>query len=148
MDIITIKNEFKKQTQAYDALFDKLIPEVTLDGRILTESLKNQAPLMVEWEVMTKRFNYLYDECETIVETTYAEAIKVAMLDKYRDVSISEAREYAKCDPAYKVARETLNEIRHARDECRGILESVISLKYTLNNITNAIVAGVDKTIL
>lgn len=148
MDILDIKKEFNSHQRKYEELFDKLLPEITMDGNLLSHLLKNQTPLMVEWEVMTKKLNYLFDECERILDVAYAEAIKVAMHDKYRDVSISEAREYAKCDAAYKVARQTMNEIRHIRDECRGILESVISQKYVLNNLTNALVAGVDKTIL
>lgn len=148
MDYFEIKEAYEKQCTSYDVLFDSTLTEMEFDGRQLKEALKSQMALMVQWEVMTKRFNYLFDECELLVEKEYADALKKEMTDRYREVSISEAKEYAKGSATYQHARRLLNEIRNSRDESRGLLESVHSRKYIMNNMVQAIVANSENHIL
>lgn len=148
MTYFDLVDEYEKNVEAYDELFNATLPLMEMDNHVLKEALKVQIELMVQWEIMTKKFNYLYDECEIIADDEYGQALKAAMGDRYREVSISEAKEYAKTNNAYKNARRLMNKIRNSRDECRGLLEAVHSRKYIMNNMVQAIVAGVDSQIL
>lgn len=148
MDYFELKEAFEKELTVYDVLFETTLDDMEFDGKLLKDALKNQINLMIQWEVISKKFNYFHDEVELLVDEAYGDAIKVNMKDKYRDVSISEAKEYAKADGAYKNARRLMNTIRHTRDECRGLLDTVQSRKYILNSMTQAIVANSERTIL
>lgn len=148
MTYFDLVDEYEKNVEVYDELFNATLPLMEMDNHVLKEALKVQIELMVQWEIMTKKFNYLYDECEIISDDEYGQALKAAMGDRYREVSISEAKEYAKTNSAYKNARRLMNKIRNSRDECRGLLEAVHSRKYIMNNMVQAIVAGVDSQIL
>jgi hypothetical protein len=148
MDIIEISDQYDKASVLYDSLFEESLPIIELDGDLLKNALKNQMTLMIRWEVMTKKFDYLFNEVEVIVDEEYALAFSDAFKDKYREISTTEAREKAKTGTSYKTAKRLQNKIRSHRDECRGLLEVVNSRKYTLNNMTNALVAGVHNTIL
>lgn len=148
MDYFELLEAFEAQVVKYDELFNTNLDDMALDNRILKEALKSQMSLMVQWEVMTKRFNYLFDECEVLVEEEYANALKAAMNDKYKEIMISEAKEYAKSNPTYKTVRRLQNKIRHSRDESRGLLEAIHSRKYIMNNMVQSIVANVENHIL
>lgn len=149
MDVIELNDKFEAAYETYDELTETSLPLIELDGVTLKEALKNQMPLMIKWEVMSKTFDHLFNEAEILVDEAYGNAIGNAYrAEKYREISTTEAKERAKGDATYKTAKRLMNKIRHSRDECKGILEVINSRKYTLNNLTNSIVAGVDRTIL
>lgn len=149
MDIIDIKKDLNKLTSDYDSLFDETLGFVSLESKTLKEALKDQVELMIKWEIFAKSTDKLFNNAEVVIEETYADAIdKSFKSEKYKEMTLSEAKERAKLDPAYKTARRILNDVRSLRDETRGILEVVTSRKYILNNMSNAIVAGVENTIL
>lgn len=148
MDYFELEELFEKAVMEYDETFNETLPEMELNNIPLKKALQNQVTLMLKWEIISKRLNYLFDEAEVLEESVYAHALKSAMHDKYRDVSYSEGKEYAKTDNAYQNIRRLKNKIRNYRDEARGILETVHSRKYILNNMTQSIVAGVENNIL
>lgn len=149
MDVIELNDQFDEASKIYDELTEESLPMIELDGVTLKEALKTQMPLMIRWEIMSKKFDHLFNEAELIVDEAYGDAIGNAYkIEKYREISTTEAKERAKGDPAYKTAKRLMNKIRHSRDECRGILEVIVSRKFLLNNLTNSITAGVDRTIL
>lgn len=143
-----IEKELEKLEEQFEKLFDEVIDILELNGRTLKEALVTQLPMQVQVEVLVRHLCYLYDEAEVEVESAYSKAVKDQMHDSYRDVNISEAKIYAKADPVYKDYCRLLNKVRKVRDEARGTLDIVNSRKYTCNNLTNSIVAGVDSTIL
>lgn len=147
MKFSKILTEYDKTVKEYDELFDETLPEIELKGKVI-EQLTHQVTLMIQWEVMTKRLNKLHDDCIILAEDEYGRALQTAMRDKYREVSISEAKEYAKMDDGYKNSRKLLNKIRHVRDEARGILEVIHSRKYILNNVVQSITADAENYIL
>lgn len=148
MDYFEIEELLNSAIEQYDALFNETVDAMSLDKIPLADALKEQVPLMIRWEIMSKKFNYIYDEAELLEDSEYANALKKAITDKYRDVSYNEAKEYAKGDKAYINVRKLRNKIRSYRDECKGLLESVHSRKYILNNMTQAMVASVDRNII
>lgn len=149
MDVISLGDAFEEESKVYDELAETSLSLIELDGVTLKEALKTQMPLMVKWEIMTKKFDHLFNEAEILVDEAYGYALGNAYkAEKYREISTTEAKERAKADPTYKTAKRLMNKIRHSRDECRGIMGVVDSRKYILNNMTNAITAGMDRTIL
>lgn len=132
----------------YEQTFKDTEDLISLDSLVLKEALKNQIDLQLSWELIVKKFNKLYDVCEHEMDSAYAGAIGKELRDSYKNTSITEAREYAKADADYKRAKRLLIDIRETRDEARGILDTVQSRKYILNNITNAVVASVETHII
>jgi hypothetical protein len=148
MDVIDIRKELKRLETDFNALFNDTLPLFDLSGNTLKVCLINQLPMQVEWEMMVRKLSYLHDECELEMESAYAAAFKNEMSNPYAKVSTTEAKEFAKADPTYQQFRRALNSVKQVRDEARGCLDTVQSRKYTCNSLTNAIVAGVDSTIL
>lgn len=132
----------------YEDLYKDTAPKVFLDGVVLKEALVNQISLQMDWELLVKKINKVYDVCENEAEIAYSAAISVEMKNAYKTTTITEAREFAKADPTYQRARRLLIEVREVRDEARGILSTIESRKYILNNITNAVVASVETHII
>lgn len=148
MDVIDIQNRLATLEAEFNTLFNDTLPLFDLSGNTLKACLINQLPMQVEWEMMVRKLSYLFDECEMEMETAYSASFKNEMSNVYVKVSTTEAKEFAKADPTYQSYRKALNKVRQVRDEARGCLETVMSRKYTCNSLTNAIVAGVDSTIL
>jgi hypothetical protein len=132
----------------FDSMYDEAIETVPLDNMKLVEALKSQIPMQMQWETLHKTACRYHDVVENEMESIYSEAISGELRDSYKSVSISEAREFAKTDFEYKEYRALLVDIRSLRDEIKGVLEVITSRKYTLNNMSNAIVAGVEDHIL
>ena len=143
-----IEKMFDDTKQIHEDTFKETEKNIDLNGMVLKEALKNQVDLQFQWEVITKKLSKLYDICELEAETAYAEAISAELKDRFKSYSISEAREFAKANKTYIQFKRLLIEIKEVRDEARGVLSTVESRKYILNNITNGLVASVDKTIL
>lgn len=132
----------------YRALYDSSIEIIGLDNTRLIDSLKNQVDLQLRWASLLARVNYLYYSIENDVETSYAEAISRELRDSYKSTTITEAREFAKCDAQYKVFKRLMNETKLIKDEISGVLDTVNSRKYILNNISNSVVGGVEGHII
>lgn len=147
-NIAEISGLIEEYGAEYDALFEETLSEIELDGQVLQTALKKQVTLLVKWELMSKKMDFAYNQCELLSEEAYAKAFKEAMFDRHRDVQTTQAKEIARSDKDYIDARKLLNVLRNMRDECRGILETVNSRKYILNNIVAALTHGVDHTIL
>ena len=143
-----IKTRFDSQVKIYEQTYNDTVDLVSLDGVILKEALKNQIELQLAWEVIVKRINKTYELCELEVESTYAGAVSAELKNAYKTVTITEAKEFAKADPDYQDARRLLIDVREVRDEAKGILSTVESRKYILNNITNSVVASVETHII
>ncbi|WGH49651.1 hypothetical protein [Alishewanella phage vB_AspM_Slickus01] len=140
--------DYKHLNDVYEELLNKCEASIMIDGITLKEALKSQLQLQFDWELITKKLSHLYDMVDTEVETAYAESVKKELKDSYRSTSITEAKEFGKTDKDYIAFKKLLNNVKYLRDEARGVLETVNSRKYLLNNMTNAIVASVDDTII
>lgn len=148
MDVCEIVTEFDKLVQEYEDLFKESEEPMVLDGKTISEALKSQIILELSYELMSKKLSHLYDQCETEVESAYSDAVKDAMSDRYKEVTFTEAKVYAKANPTYKASVSLMHDIRHIRDECKGLESVVRSRKYILNNLTNLVVAGSENHIL
>lgn len=132
----------------YEELLTKCENSILLEGMSLKEALKSQLPLQMDWEIITKKIAYLHDLVENDVETEFAEAISKELKNSYRSTSITEAKEFAKTNKDYRAMKKLLTDVKYLRDEARGVLETINSRKYLLNNMSNAIVASVEDAIL
>ena len=136
-----IEKRFKEMSDIH-------LDEIVLDNKTLASALKSQVNLQLAWESLKNRVSYLYNSIENDVEEAYAAAISVELKDGYKSTTISEAREFAKCNQNYKTFKRLLNECKLLKDEISGILDVIQSRKYILNNMTNSVVAGVDGHII
>lgn len=148
MTLNDIENETKIIQSQFDALFDEIIDNVSLDDKTLKEALKTQLPMQMQIESLSKRANYLYDNMEVVMDDELGKAIKAEMNDGYRSVTVSEAKAYAATNTGYKHAKRMLTKVRLLRDEIRGSKDVIDSRKYILHAMTNAVVAGSENTIL
>lgn len=145
MDLV---KSYDDLVEIYEDKLDTLEKEIDINNMKLNEALKSQLQLQLDWEMLSKQVNYLFDYSEAEVESTYSNAIEVEMKNQQRMCTISEARDYARANKDYKQAKRIMIKIKQLRDECKGILEVIHSRKYILNNMTNALVSGVNDMIL
>jgi esterase/lipase len=144
----TLTKRLESLEDTYNELLQKCEESILLDGVTLKNALKSQLQLQMDWEIITKQIAHLHDTVENEMESIYAEAISKELKDSYRSSSISEAKEFAKTNKEYKEIRRLYVDVKRLRDESRGVLDTINSRKYLLNNMTNSIVASVDDTIL
>lgn len=148
MDLSAIEKKIEAMESRYESIYEDVINKISLDGRIITTALKEQAELQVTWELFTKNVSNLCDLIEHKCEVAYSEAVQREVKDSYRSTTITEAKEFAKADSDYKNLKVLLYRTRLVRDESKGILETINSRKYILNNLSNLVVAGMDNHIL
>ena len=143
-----LKESLKDLRELMDQKFVDTLDDVHLDGRRLDEGLKTQLVLEYAWQIVHSKAKTLKDYAEFVSEEAYAIALKAEMNDSYRDVSITEAKEYAKINPQYKQSRIDLIYARELYEESKGVMEVVTSRKYTLNNLTKTTIAEVNNHII
>lgn len=143
-----IEKEFNKLEALYDSKFTEVEKEIDLGGTSLRNALKSQLRLQMEWEILSKRVNKIYDLCENFMEESYNTAMSEELRNSHRINTITEAKEFAKTNKDYRLAKRMLLEIREVRDEVRAVVDVLTSRKYILNNMTNAIIGSVEDTIL
>jgi len=148
MDLDSITKSYDKFLIDYESEFEHALESIILENITLADALKNQLQLQMKWEILSKRIDAIFHECENIVETSYSSAISSELRDSYKSTTITEAKEFAKSNADYLKAKKAFLKIRHTKEEVKGILETVNSRKYILNNLTNSIVAGAESTLL
>ena len=148
MTLNEIENQLKKLNDEFDEIFEEVIPHISLNDMTLKEALQSQLPMQLRMESLSKKANYLCDNAEVMVEDVYGKAVKSEMSDNYRSVGIAEARLYANSNTEYKHAKRIHIQARRSRDEIKGCLEVIHSRKYTLHNLTSAIVSDSELKVL
>lgn len=148
MDFTEYEEKIKKVQEQYEELYENSLDDIDLDGKKIHEALKLQIQLQLQWELFTKKVSNLHDTLEYFSETAFSEAIERELRDSYKTTTITEAKAYAGADKSFKRAKALMLMVREIRDESRGILEVINSRKYTLNNLSNLIIAGSENHIL
>ena len=131
-----------------EAKFDSTLEDVSLNHSKLDDALKNQITLELEWQAIHAKVKNLKERLEVEVEETYAASMKTVMSDAYKDVTFSEAKEYAKIDASHRSMRRLLLDAMELYDDTKGAVEVITSRRYVLNNITQSVVAGVNSHII
>lgn len=143
-----VKTRLTNLRQRLDTLFADAESLILLENVRLKEALTNQVRLQLYWENLHTDLCYLFNTCEEEVENAFSKAYKEEFSKTMLDITTTQAKEYAKSNTEYRNWARLLNEVRSTRDECKGILETIVSRKYILNNITNAKVSSVDNDLL
>lgn len=131
-----------------DETFERTSELIDVYGTSLEDALKNQLLLQLEWELINKRARKIHSLCDLKVDEMYSQSFKTEMSNSYKNISTTEGREFAKVNPNYIEARYLLIDAAELKEEAAGLLEVVISRKYILNNLTNAIIAAANKEVL
>lgn len=131
-----------------DETFERTSELIDVYGTSLEDALKNQLLLQLEWELINKRARKIHSLCDLKVDEMYSQSFKTEMSNSYKNISTTEGKEFAKVNPGYIEARYLLIDAAELKEEAAGLLEVVISRKYILNNLTNAIIAAANKEVL
>lgn len=139
--------------EAFEKKFEHSISQyegtIALDGVLLDEALKNQVELQVEYERLHGEAVGLENDASTLKELFHSAAFAKEMKSKAkRPDTFTEAKMYANTDDDFVMASMTYNRIFKVKAEVHGVLEAVITRKFVLNNLTNAVINSVNKHIL
>lgn len=140
-DLVNLEKDF-------DSLYEDTSDLIVIDDMQLKEGLKTQIQLEIQWERLAKKIKRIRDEYEQLTEEAYSDSISEELKNSYRSSSIQEAREFAKTNPRYRESKRVYIKAKNLYDEANGILEIIESRRYVLNNMTNSMVASVEKTII
>jgi regulator of replication initiation timing len=131
-----------------DISLDETIDAVDVENKKLKDALKSQLPLQMTWEMMTSEAKTLVAKIENEADEALSTSVSAELRDSYRSSSITEAKEFAKCDKDYRKFRRLAIEAKAVLDDCKSALETVTTRKFVIHNLTSAIVASVDTSIL
>lgn len=132
----------------YNNLYERSLESISIDDKLIKDALKEQITLQLEWEMLHKKISNLYHIAESDVEESYNSAVSEELSDSYKKTTYSEAKSYAFANQEYKENKARLIEIQRIRDEVKGILDTVHSRKYILNNMSNLIVASMENHVI
>jgi len=135
------------QTQIAETI-DATIDIIVLDDKPIVEALKSQVVIELQWEAVIAAAKRLRDALEIEADEAISSAVTAELKNSYRSTTITEAKEFAKTDPIYRDMRRLHVMAANLYDEAKGMLETVHSRRYVLNNITSAIVASAHLHIL
>lgn len=143
-----LRTEINDLASLLEETFELTSDMIDLYGCELDTALKNQLLLQLEWEIVNKKARKLHSKCELKVDEMYSTAFRNEISNNHKALSTTEAREYAKTNKDYLDARLLLIEATELKEEASGLLEVIISRKYVLNNLTNAIISSANKEVL
>jgi len=147
-DLESIYERLEEIQESFDSLYEEALDLIPFENERIASALKTQLPLQLQWETLHKSSCRVHDISEMNMEEAYSDAITDELRDSYKHVSISEAKEFAKINIEYKQWKKALVKARSLRDEIKGVLDVITTRKYTLNNMSNVIIAGVEDHIL
>jgi hypothetical protein len=148
VNLADMQKYFEDLQETHKKMMVDVEESVGLDNIKLSDALKNQLKLQMRWDSLHKKVSYVYDMAQFLVEQAYADAVTTELKNSQRISSITEAKEFAKSNSDYKKCKRFMLIVQEVRDEIKVVVETVNSRKYILNNLTNAMIASVDETIL
>lgn len=148
VNLTDLEKYFEDLQETHTHMMIDVEESVGLDNIKLSDALKNQLKLQMRWDSLHKKVSYVYDMAQFLVEQAYADAVTIELKNSQRISSITEAKEFAKSNSDYKKCKRFMLIVQEVRDEIKVVVETVNSRKYILNNLTNAMIASVDETIL
>ena len=144
--------DYKKQVEdlneKLNEYYDEYLEDMTIDNVRLKDALKSQVTLQLVFESFYAKTKRLQGLIEEEMENAYSVAITEQTSNNYRDVSISEAKEAAKGNRMYRLYRRLNIEAKALVSDANATLETVTTRRYVMNNMSNAIIASVENTIL
>lgn len=140
--------EFDKLSMTYESLYEDTIDAVVIDGKKIKDALKEQLHLQVQWEMFVSKISSLKHRVEVEKEKVFANAIGVYVNHSHRSYTITEAKELAKSDKDYLEVRVFAIGVYQIHDEAKGILDTIQSRKYILNNMSNLFIATSENIII
>lgn len=131
-----------------ERLYDETKDSILIKDRLLDDCLGEQVTLQVKWERMVGRAKRIYAEAKRKSETTYAIAYRTHLEGSRRSLSTTDAKFFAEGTTDYVDARKAEIRAYGALEEAEAVLKAVTSRQFALKDLTNAIVAGVNRHII
>jgi hypothetical protein len=149
---INLFNSYKKEledlNETFESYFTEFEQEMLIESVKLKDALTSQVKLQLVFETFCSKAKKLQSFIEEEMDNAFSEALIKITSDNYKDIKISEARETAKADIAYRKYRRLNIEATGLVNDAKAALETVTTRRYVMNSMTNSIVASVENTIL
>lgn len=143
-----IRSHLQKLSEQFDQLSTDTIDKVSIQNRVLKDCLAEQPELHINWEAQYTSFYNLERRSRMIVDVVYAKAYNKELSNSYKSLTATEAKNLALSNADYIRTKRLHNDCLAAKDDCEVILNTVRSRQFTLKDITNAVVAGVESHII
>lgn len=145
---MTLKDQLEALEEQYNSTLDETLDLVSIENVKIKDALINQLPLELSWNALVSKGKALKDRIEYEMESSYSAAMEKELRHSHRSTSISEAREFAKCDASYKQHRLLYLDADALLGDIKAAMETVTSRRYVLNNLTNLVVSSTENHLL
>jgi len=151
-DLDKIYDELVTTYEKLDSRFDEFLEEYTeqisIENKKLKVALVEQVNLQTIFGSMVSKVKSLKDSVEYYVDETHSEAMNAELRNSYRSVTVTEAKSVANSNKMYRKFSNLLVRVSGLMYDVDSSLETVTTRKYILNNMSNAIIASVENTII
>lgn len=144
----SLQQQVQDAQNLIDTLSEAVQPEVLLDDKVIADALEEQIRLQLRWERIVAECRSLVTECEIFSEEMLSRAIERIRKSSYTNMSSTELKIAAAADQQYIDAKKLENKMVRSKDIAAGVLRTIETRKYVLNNQTKLIVDGSEKNIL
>jgi hypothetical protein len=148
MNLEYYDSELDRLEEAVEKTSAETIDDIYLEDVVIAVALKNQVRLQLTWELLSREISSLFDQIESELEGVYAAAIEAELKDSYKSSTISEARDFARANKEYRAIKRVLQRAKYLREMTKGVVETINSRKFVLNNLSNLIVHGSENYML
>jgi hypothetical protein len=148
MNLEYYDSELDRLEEAVEKTSEETLDDIYLEDVVIAVALKNQVRLQLTWELLSREISSLFDQIESELEGVYAMAIEAELKDSYKSSTISEAREFARANKEYRATKRVLQRSKYLKEMAKGIVETINSRKFVLNNLSNLIVHGSENYML
>jgi len=131
-----------------DKLFENTEGKITIENRPLKECIAEQGSLHVEWGLLFSSIRDNERQAENMVEKVYAMVYSREMSNSYKSLSSTDARMKATSDDDYVRAKRLHNEAIRLKDDCETVLNIIKSRQYSLKDLSNILISGVEDHVL
>lgn len=138
--------------QKLNQQFDDMIAEdeslISIDGNTIKEALKVQVELQLRYEFFQAKAKRLFEYLEHETETYHATLMTSELRNSYRDTKSTEAKVFANSNKNYIELKKLMLDCKGLYSDAQAALETINARKYILHNLTNAVIASAEHTIL
>lgn len=145
---MTNEEKYEKYRDEFNKLDDNFKERIEIGRKLLDSVQVDQLKLQLEYGSIYGKISAFFKNCEVDSEEAYSKAFIDAMSDAYKDRSATEARHHAQSNPDYINKKKFENRVFRLKKRVENRVETIETRKYTLKDLTAAILAGVEKHII
>jgi regulator of replication initiation timing len=151
-DIDTIYVELVDTFEALDTRFEEFLEEYTeqisIENKKLKDALVEQVNLQQVFGSIVAKIKNLKDTVDHYVSSIHADAMNGELRNAYKSVNVTEAKSVANSNKMYRKFNSLAVQVAGLLYDADSAMETVTTRKYILNNMSNAIIASVENTVI